>query len=550
MPIPFLVAGAAIAGIIGAGSHLSAKDTNERARKVSEDAKEIYDKAKYSLQQAQNKTERELMKLGYQKKAVLDTSMKQFLTYYDKVKHIQVSESIGLNELSNFTLDSQGVMKLRQLTDIYSDTMKSGATGAAAGAIVALAASGSLTVVTGGLASAGSALLAGQVTAAAGIAGSALSFGAAMTPLAAVAAPVILFTGISASMKADENLEKANAMLAEAEAASEKMKVSETLCYGISERAIMFNELLTRLNQMFTECSNLFSGVVKKREGIFFKRTLKSEDFTEDELKLMAVTRSLAGAVKAVIDTPIISKDGQVSKESENLHSRTTQKMLSFHEAVEEVKKVDYNAKPLVAKPKKIVEAVEVQPKVLPKSTVLSKARNLFAILFAFLMATGAAEDLGILLSKNNSPTYYSEFLNANQIAVWILLFSVITVLIGRFRGGKLEKALAWASGIAISTLFVQYSRSMISHKHPIIISIVVLVISGILFGFFDDRKEKLQFGLFFSTLFLLIILYPLGFFSIFFLVKVVGVSFRISLMISTAVVSFFSFFGFPAMLE
>ena len=114
-------------------------------------------------------------------------------------------------------------------------SIKSSATGAAAGAVVALAASGSLSVVTGGLATAGTALMAGEVSAAAGIAGSALSFGVAMTPLAAIAAPVILFTGISASMKADENLEKANTMYAQAEAASEKMKVSEMLCGAITD---------------------------------------------------------------------------------------------------------------------------------------------------------------------------------------------------------------------------------------------------------------------------------------------------------------------------
>ena len=46
--------------------------------------------------------------------------------------------------------------------------------------------------------------------------------GLAMTPLAAIAAPVVLFTGISSSFKADENLEKAKTMYAEAEAARQK----------------------------------------------------------------------------------------------------------------------------------------------------------------------------------------------------------------------------------------------------------------------------------------------------------------------------------------
>ncbi len=109
MPIPFLLAGLGVAaGVIGAGGHLSAKETNERAQRKSQEAQELYNKAKYSLEQAQNTTEKALLKLGYQKKGILGSSMRQFLTAYDKVKHIQVAESVGINEISKFTIDQQG----------------------------------------------------------------------------------------------------------------------------------------------------------------------------------------------------------------------------------------------------------------------------------------------------------------------------------------------------------------------------------------------------------------------------------------------------------
>lgn len=348
MPIPFLLAGLGVAaGIVGVSGHMSAKETNEKAQRISQDAQSLYNDAKYSLENAQNQTEKALLQLGYAKKKVLDGSMKQFLDSYDKIKHISVTESVGLNELSKFSIDQQGAIQLRQMTDIYSSSVKSGATGAAAGAVVALAASGSLTIVGSELALAGSFLAAGEVGAAAGIAGSALSFGAAMTPLAAVAAPVILFTGISASMKADENLEKANTMYAEAEAATEKMKVSETLCNAISDRSKMFNGLLLELDGMFSECTGLLEGLIRKKEGRFFKKKLTSADFSEDDLKLVAVTRALAGAVKSVIDTPILSKDGTISDESEEVYDETNDRLLEFEQAVDEVKLIDYNVQPV-----------------------------------------------------------------------------------------------------------------------------------------------------------------------------------------------------------
>lgn len=216
MPIPFILTGlGVVAGVLGAGGHLSAKETNEKAQRVMRNAQELYECAKESLEEAQNRTEKTLLKLGYAKKDILNSSMQQFLNSYDKIKQIQVEESVGYNEIANFSINQQDAVQLREMTDIYSSSIQSGATGAAAGAIIALAANGSLSIVTGGLATAGSALLAGEITAAAGIAGSALSFGAAMTPLAAIAAPVLLFTGLSASMKADENLEKANYSLDE-----------------------------------------------------------------------------------------------------------------------------------------------------------------------------------------------------------------------------------------------------------------------------------------------------------------------------------------------
>ena len=61
MPIPFLLAGLGVAaGVIGAGGHLSAKETNERAQRISENAQELYNSAKQSLEEAQKQTENHL----------------------------------------------------------------------------------------------------------------------------------------------------------------------------------------------------------------------------------------------------------------------------------------------------------------------------------------------------------------------------------------------------------------------------------------------------------------------------------------------------------
>lgn len=536
MPIPFLLGAlGVVAGVVGAGGHLSAKETNERAQRISEEAKELYNDSKCSLERAQNNTEKALLKLGYQKKNVLDSSMKQFLDSYDKVKHIQVSKSIGVDEILNFSIDQQAAIELREMTDIYAGMVSSGTTGAAAGAVVALAASGSLSVVTGTLATAGSALLAGEVTAAAGIAGSALSFGAAMTPLAAVAAPVVLFTGISASMKADENLEKANAMYAEAEAASEKMKVSETLCVAISERSEMFNKLLVDLNGMFSECSALLTGVVKKKEGRIFKKKLTSTNFTEDELKLMAVTRSLAGAVKSVIDTPLLSEDGNIAYESEKIYNETIERLPDFSEAVTEVRSIEYNTKPIEAKVVNSLRRKAKKSNSQMGTTVLMGARNVLAVVLGFVFASALYENIANSVTNGMDSFLFLDSYTANNIAIWLLLFTSITMLIGRFRESTMEKVCVLGSGIAVFVLYVQYCRSVELMNHYIIFSIIFLIVLGAIYSFFDRKKDEWQCGKFFSISTLCMAMWPWGFFVYAFFSMFLGFSSEFWLVVTSA---------------
>lgn len=347
MPIPAIIAAVAIggAGVLGVGGHLSAKETNEKAQDISRNAQNTYDAAVESLEEAKNNTEQALLKLGYAKKDVLSGSVKRFLQAYDRVKDVQMGQSIGLDEISNFSIEYEDTVQLQEMSDIYSTSIQSGVAGVATGAVIALAASGTLPVVTSTLSLAGSVLALGEVGTAASIAGSALSLGASMTPLAAVAAPVVLFTGISASMKADENLEKAQEMEAEVEEAVEEMKVSETLCKSIAKRSGMFEELLVKLDSMFSECTDMLDAVTQGIVSRLGNRTITAENLTQNELELIAVTRALAGAVKSVIDTPILTKNGNLTRKSLDLYNQTTKSLPDFNESVEKVKSYDYTVK-------------------------------------------------------------------------------------------------------------------------------------------------------------------------------------------------------------
>lgn len=342
--LPLLVAGAA--ALLGAGAHADAKETNEQAQMIANNAQTLYNNAKASLDAAKADTEQSLLRLGTSKKETLDCSIKLFLQAYDQVKNFRIVQSAGMDEISKFTIEAQDAIQLREMSDIYSSAFSSSAAGAASGAVIALAASGSLPIIASGLSLAGTALTLGEVGGAAAILGSTASFGLSMTPLAAIAAPVVLFSGISASMKADENLEKAKTMYAQASNAAEQMKTSETLCRAIATKADMFDELLKKLDKMFSICVGTMNAVVQKKTKRIKKRSLNSNDFTEEELKLIAVTRALAGAVKKVIDTPILSSDGTLALEAESAYEQTSIELPAFAQNVEEVQSFNYRVRP------------------------------------------------------------------------------------------------------------------------------------------------------------------------------------------------------------
>lgn len=298
MPLPFLLGlGALAAGAIGAGGHLSASVTNEEAERVSNEAQELYEKEKKKLDKAQNKTKSKLKQLANSKTKVMSSSMKQFVDAYDKVKHIQINATEGMSEISKFSVDKQDMLEIREMTDLNSSVFDGG---------VKLAAGAALSWAIG-------------------------------APLAAVAAPVLFFSGLSASFKADENLEKAKTMMAEAEAAVEKMKVSETMCKAITERADMFNDLLTELNGMFGECAYLLEKVIAEKEAEAAGRRLTSQDFSEEDMKLLAMARALAGAVKAVIDTPILTKKGDLDMAGAEVYGQTIDLLPDFSAQTEAV---------------------------------------------------------------------------------------------------------------------------------------------------------------------------------------------------------------------
>jgi len=179
--------------------------------------------------------------------------------------------------------------------------------------------------------------------------------------------------------KTNVNLEKAKVSYAEAEAAVEKMEITKTLCKAIGERTDMFDNLLFELNSMFLPCTQLLERVTRKKLG-FFKKKIKQKDLTEDEIKLIAITRSLAGAIKSVIDTPILTAEGNISEEACIVYEKTNEKLPDFSNVVTQINQCEFKqAKPKQIKFKKNKEK--------SKNNLLKKFISL--LIFTLIIITG-----------------------------------------------------------------------------------------------------------------------------------------------------------------
>lgn len=470
MPLPFLLAGLAAAGI-GVAGHLSAQEKNELAQKVARDAQESYDEAKEVLEKEKLHMEERTRIFGKRKSDVLNSSVKQFISAYQYVKDVEWSDSAGADELKTFALQPADVLQLQEMTDIYQSTLATAGAGATAGALTSLAVSGSLPMVTGMLSTAGSALMFGEVGAAVGIAGTAASLGAALTPLSAIADPVVLFTGISSKMKAEENLEKAQTMAAQAEAAIEKMKVSQTLCKGIADRADMLDNVLKEVNEKFAYCAALLDAVVQKKRGFFKKRKLDAHSFSKEERELLAATHSLAKAVKSLLDAPIRTANGELSNEAQRTCRETTKKLPEYTKMVEGIKATNYQVPQIrVVKPSGGKTKVHICAKKADASGRLSVFRGVLAIVLGCAVLWAAHHwDVAI---------EYSLLLAAGSA----LLVMDLKTKNGIFIAAKNVMNASWALGCA--GIFLEQCAQIVQWEHYIIIDVAagaVLLVAFVL---------------------------------------------------------------------
>ena len=337
MPIPFIVSAAVLGGIalFGGANTVGAVVNQHDANETNERAQNIADKAVKRANKCRKTSGEAITALGETKIYVLNRSIVKFVDSFERLKNVQLDDNTdGMEELKKFAVDKQSFAELRKLSNMASSIAAGAASGATLGAATAfgaysavkllgVAGTGAVIKTLGGAAATNATLafLGGGTLAAGGmgIAGGTMIFGGL------VAAPALAVFGVVANSKASANKDQAYANLAEARKYEEEMKTIQTLCKAIYMRASMYDRVLLRLNA-------LLEPQVENLETLIAEHGTDFSAYTQEQKKSVAVCASTVKAVKTVLDTPLMTEDGKLTKESATF-SDNVQKLLGMTKA-------------------------------------------------------------------------------------------------------------------------------------------------------------------------------------------------------------------------
>ena len=127
-----------------------------------------------------------------------------------------------------------------------------------------------------------------------------------------VAGPALIVMGLLTSAKSQEKLEYALANKAQADEVVESLSAAAYQCSAIRRRSYMFYNLLAHLDSYFLE-------QVWKMQDIVATEGVDYRAYKPESKKCIAAAASTACTIKAVLDTPILTQEGELTEASEKI---------------------------------------------------------------------------------------------------------------------------------------------------------------------------------------------------------------------------------------
>ena len=322
MPLPLFFIGAAVAtGAIGGGKTIKAVTDNTKADRINRLANSSVENSKDELDRQRKAVSTALDKLGAEKLDVLHHDVMDFVTSFEKIKNIDFQSSVGLEELKNLHIDENTFQELKELGNFAIEVAGGVAAGAVGGALTALGAYGAATTFASASTGTAIAALSGAAASNATLAffggGSLAAGGLGMAGGMAVlgglvAGPALMVMGMITGAKSQEKLENALSNKAQADEIVESLNAASAQCSAIRRRTYMFYNLLAHLDSYFLP-------QIWKMQDIIENEGTDYRSYKPDSKKAIAAAASTACTIKAVLDTPILTVEGELTESSGKL---------------------------------------------------------------------------------------------------------------------------------------------------------------------------------------------------------------------------------------
>lgn len=323
MPIPFIIAGVAIAaGAYGVKKGIDAKDDFDTADKYNRWAQETYDEAKEKLEDKRDDTNNALESLGKLKVSIYDGSLMDFVDIFQQIKNIDFDDKLDLGILNS--VDQQDILDIKNTVLEMQEVLGGGIAALGSGALAGFGALGGVGMLASASTGTAIASLSGAAATNATLAwlggGSLAAGGFGMAGGMAVlggivAGPVLAVGGMIMASKAEEAKHTAYSNYDKAKAASEQMDSACVVLDGIYKRTEEFEYILRPLNKDFEKYISILKIIVENETDY--------RNYRENERQVVMITASIAETVKNICDAPIIDKDGKVTHKSKKVLEHT-----------------------------------------------------------------------------------------------------------------------------------------------------------------------------------------------------------------------------------
>ena len=321
MPLLLFIGVAAATTLIGAGKTVEAVGTNNTANKINTLANTSVENAKNKLNGQRTEVSHSLQALGEEKVFVLNNSVTGFLNTFEKIKNVDFQNTAGLEELKNLHITQEDFKELKELGNFAANVAGGTAMGVASGALAGLAAWGG--VSTFAAASTGTAIstLSGAAATNATLAffggGSLTAGGLGVAGGTAVlggliAGPALAVMGLVVGAKTDEKLDKALQNKAQSDEIVASLSTASVQCSAIRRRTNMFYNLLAHLDTYMYP-------LVLQMEDVFNAEGDDYSKYKPESQKIIAEAAQTVMTIKAVLDTPILTQEGELTEESEKV---------------------------------------------------------------------------------------------------------------------------------------------------------------------------------------------------------------------------------------